>query len=598
MKRGLIMSIDKFFEGVEVECKESSDTLPKDLWETYSAFANTKGGTIFLGVKEKSGNFSVSGVNNVDKVVKELWDNLNNNKKVSANIISDRDVTIENIDGKNIIKIVVPRADRRDKPIFIGENPYNDSKHSGTFRRNHSGDYKCNRQEIVRMIADSNDISQDSVVLEGFTIDDLNLESINSYKNRLESRNSSHPWLGLDLKNFLYKIGAYGKNRTNNTEGVTYAGLLMFGEEREICDEFPKYFLDYREKSSDSNLRWENRITSSDGLWSGNIFDFYFKVVNKLTSDLKVPFKLVDGVRKDDTELHEALREALANTLIHTDYRVERGIVVEKGENYFKFSNPGTLRISIGEALNGGISDPRNENIFKMFSLIGVGERAGSGIEKIQKAWKDENWISPQLDEKFDPDRIELTLKMEAMETNRKTNTLNNNTLKNDVSNTEDKSTSSRELFSKMFLDNFTDEEMKIIVLANFNGSVNNSGLQNFLGKKSKEVSNVLKSLVKRNILYSSGVGRGVEYRLTESVRNILDNEKLDFNEIESDSLDENQKLVVKFIRENGFVSTKLATEELGFSKRKAVSIFNSLVANGVVKRIGSGAYTRYVLVE
>ena len=139
---------------------------------------------------------------------------------------------------------------------------------------------------------------------------------------------------------------------------------------------------------------------------------------------------------------------------------------------------------------------------------------------------------------------------------------------------------------------------MKIIVLAKFNGSVNNSGLQNFLGKNSKEISNILKSLVKRNVLYSSGVGRGVEYRLTESIRNMLANEKLDFHEIESDSLDENQKLVVKFIRDNGFVSTKLATEELGFSKRKAVSIFNSLVDNGVVKRIGTGAHTRYVLVE
>lgn len=115
--------------------------------------------------------------------------------------------------------------------------------------------------------------------------------------------------------------------------------------------------------------------------------------------------------------------------------------------------------------------------------MIGVGERAGSGIEKIQKAWKDENWVNPQLEESFNPDRIELTLKMEIVENNKRTNTLNNNTLKNDVSNTEDKSTSSRELFSKMFLDNFTDEEMKIIVLANFNGSVNNSGLQNFLGK-------------------------------------------------------------------------------------------------------------------
>ena len=104
------------------------------------------------------------------------------------------------------------------------------------------------------MIADSNDISQDSVVLEGFTIDDLNLDSVNSYKNRLESRNSSHPWLGLDLKNFLYKIGAYGKNRENNTEGCYVCRSFDVCEEREICDEFPKYFLDYREKSSDSSL--------------------------------------------------------------------------------------------------------------------------------------------------------------------------------------------------------------------------------------------------------------------------------------------------------------------------------------------------------
>lgn len=590
------MDINKFFEGVDIECKESNDTLPRDIWETYSAFANTKGGTIFLGVKEKNGEFSVSGVKSVDKVVKELWDNLNNNKKVSANIISDRDVTIEDIDGKSIIKIVVPRADRRDKPVFIGENPYNDSKHSGTFRRNHSGDYKCSRQEIIRMIADSNDISQDSVVLEGFTINDLNLDSINSYKNRLESKNSSHPWLALDLKNFLYKIGAYGKNRSNNTEGVTYAGLLMFGEEREICDEFPKYFLDYREKSSDSSLRWENRITSSDGLWSGNIFDFYFKVVNKLTSDLKVPFKLVNGVRKDDTELHEALREALANTLIHTDYRVERGIVIEKGENYFKFSNPGTLRISIGEALNGGISDPRNENIFKMFNLIGVGERAGSGIEKIQKAWNDENWISPQLDENFAPDRVELLLKMEN--NNVADNIENNtNTIVDNLSNIDNK-VSNREILNDVFLSSFTDDEIKVLALASVNGSVNNAIVQNLLGKNSKEVHSILKNLVRRNVFKTSGLGRGVEYKLNKNIKNIIDSKNFDFNKLEKNSLSDEQLKVIELINENGFISSKIATDRLGISKRKSVIIFNSLIDKGIIDRIGAGSSTRYVLKE
>ena len=98
------MDIDKFFENGERECKEAADNLPRDLWETYSAFANTRGGTIYLGIKEKNGKFLVSGVNNADKVIKEFWDNLNNNKKASMNILSDKDVSVEKVDGKDVIK--------------------------------------------------------------------------------------------------------------------------------------------------------------------------------------------------------------------------------------------------------------------------------------------------------------------------------------------------------------------------------------------------------------------------------------------------------------------------------------------------------------
>ena len=44
------------------------------------------------------------------------------------------------------------------------------------------------------------------------------------------------------------------------------------------------------------------------------------------------------------------------------------------------FANPGDIRIGLQTALAGGVSDPRNETVMKMFSLIDVGERAGSGI--------------------------------------------------------------------------------------------------------------------------------------------------------------------------------------------------------------------------
>lgn len=579
------MDIDKLFENGERECKEAADNLPRDLWETYSAFANTRGGTIYLGIKEKNGKFLVSGVNNPDKVIKEFWDNLNNNKKASMNILSDSNVSVEKIDGKDVIKIFVPRADRRQKPIFIGDNPYNDNKHSGTFRRNHSGDYKCNKQEVDRMIADSSDISQDSVILEGFGIEDLNVKSVRSYKNRLESKNPNHPWLDLDMKQFLYKIGAYGKNRSTGEEGITYAGLLMFGEDREITDEFPKYFLDYREKSMDSNIRWENRVTSNSGLWSGNIYDFYFMIVNELTMNLKVPFKIVNGIRQDSTLLHEAIREALANTLIHADYRVERGIVVEKGDNYFKFSNPGTLRVSLEEAVDGGISDPRNENIFKMFNLLGIGERAGSGIGKIAKIWNDENWIKPQLKESFSPDRVELVLSMVSAD-----DKFDNENAGDDVKKLDKKS------LIDDILSEFSREEIDIILITMLEDTVNNSYLQQVLGKDSKYISKILKKIVSKGGLEVSGTGRGTEYSISNDVRDRIGLENVEIDGFKKEHLSKDESLVMDFVSKNGYVTTKLAIEILDMNKSKARKVFDLLVGMGKLEKIGSGPKTRYIL--
>ena len=69
---------------------------------------------------------------------------------------------------------------------------------------------------------------------------------------------------------------------------------------------------------------------SSSGDWSGNICDFYFRVYNRIAQDIKVPFKLIGADRIDDTPLHKALREALANALIHADYYDRRGLVIQK----------------------------------------------------------------------------------------------------------------------------------------------------------------------------------------------------------------------------------------------------------------------------
>jgi len=58
----------------------------------------------------------------------------------------------------------------------------------------------------------------------------------------------------------------------------------------------------------------------------------------------------------------------------------------------------------------GGESDPRNKALMKMFNLINIGERAGSGVPNIFNVWEDEGWVEPSIEEKFDPDRTILTL--------------------------------------------------------------------------------------------------------------------------------------------------------------------------------------------
>lgn len=87
--------------------------------------------------------------------------------------------------------------------------------------------------------------------------------------------------------------------------------------------------MDYRE-TLDPTIRWKDRLQSSSGEWSGNIFDFYFRVYNKMIKDVKIPFKLVGGVRVDDMPVHKALREALANCLINTDFYVPRGGLLKR----------------------------------------------------------------------------------------------------------------------------------------------------------------------------------------------------------------------------------------------------------------------------
>ena len=165
-------------EGLKIEYKKCENKLPSSFWETYSAFANTEGGTIILGVDEKNGKFSVTGVQAPDRIVMDLFNQLNDRKKVSYNVVSDSDVIIEEIDNKSIIKVVVAEAFYENKPVYLKDNMRN------TYIRLGEGDRQASSEELKAFVVNShNDI--DDELLEGYDIDDINTDTLERYRRIL-----------------------------------------------------------------------------------------------------------------------------------------------------------------------------------------------------------------------------------------------------------------------------------------------------------------------------------------------------------------------------------------------------------------------------
>lgn len=125
-------------ERVTLECKKAQSNVPVDAWKTYSAFANTYGGLNLLGVHEDlkemdiSKRFTITGVDDADKIRKDFWNIVNNSEKANVNLLRDEDVETIVIDDKTIVAIRIPQADYNTRPVYINNNPIR-----GTFIRNH-----------------------------------------------------------------------------------------------------------------------------------------------------------------------------------------------------------------------------------------------------------------------------------------------------------------------------------------------------------------------------------------------------------------------------------------------------------------------------
>lgn len=482
------------YESSELEFKSAKGGFPGSFWETYSSFANTQGGYIVLGVKQTDDGFQVDGLDKaaIEQRKKALWDGLNNRQKVSVNILTEKDVhEFETGDGY-LLLIEVPKADFRNRPVYINNDPAN------TYKRNHEGDYPCSDIEIRRMYAESNimECPMDSKILDDFSFEkDLDLDAFYKYRQEFSNLHRSHPWSSVSDWEFLEKLGGVREDRKTKQKGLTLAGMLMFGKYSSITDNYccPSFFPDYRETDSNSDRRWVDRVYY-DGTWEMNLYNFYNRVYNKLTNSIPRPFALKDGVRTEDSPIHIAIREAFVNCLIHCDYTQDSNLTVINEGSRYVFTNPGSMLVSMSQYRLGGESVCRNKALQTMFTFIGAAERAGSGADKIWSGWKASNFRNPflhQLDNK-----VILELPFVSM-------------LSKDVI----------ERLKEIYGSEVTGiEHNKLLVLAACANEehVSNASLQNVLDMHPSDITALLKEMVNDGTLQSSGLGKGTKYQLAK----------------------------------------------------------------------------------
>lgn len=549
-------------ESNKLEVKAAREGLPRSLWETYSAFANTDGGTILVGVEEDPhGALSVCGVNEPESLVKALWDGLNNPSCVSVNLLTDNDVSINYDAGAPYIVIEVPRAPRQDRPVYIRNNLA-----SGSFRRNGEGDYHCTSEELKALVRDGGD-DIDRLVLEEFELSSLCEETVASYRGAFQALRQNHPWNRLADSDFLMRIGAIGRGVRTHQLHPTRAGLLMFGYEYEITREYPSYLLDYRTRLGDR--RWDDRIASMDGTWSGNVYDFWRKVCMKVTEGLPKPFALGPNMRRlEDTPMHAALREGLANMLVHADYYGRKGCVALREPGRITFSNPGSLRMSCDVALQGGTSDPRNATLMRMFNLVGIGERIGSGFDVMRAACTWAELPQPMLEESYNPDGTTLTFRME----------------RNDGWTTRAGANGSMSVGceSGSCLDRPID-----MATARILDAWKQAGHGRSINAAPSSVTATLQTAAGDNLTARHGSGDGrvtpgeVTVRAKQLKRRRLPREE--------------RNLVMHFVIENGEIRRIEAQELLGIGSTKAKALLNDMVMQGLLIVEGAGPSTRYL---
>ncbi len=380
-------------EWEDFEVKEAASEIPKSCWETVSAFANTIGGWLFLGIKQTGNIFQITGVKNPEKLAQDFLNTLRG-EKFNAKIAT-RQLAI-NLEDKKVLGFYIEPSPH--KPIYFNTQ-------ANTFIRRGSSDHRASKQEIDSMYRDQSFGTKTSQIVSGSKSGDLHLNSINQYRDYMARFNPTVSYNRYEMNEFLDKL------RVTENGALTYGGLLMFGKREAIEKHFPDFRIDLLvipgTSYSDAKMRYTYRLDEHENIW-----EYYFECFSRLKQKVDVNFTLTtEGFGQELSPGLEAIREALVNMLMHADYFSPAHSRIRIFNDHIEFFNPGGLPKPLEELKAKDISMPRNPIITKLFRMVKLAENAGFGLDKIESNWLKYNQSQPLFT--IDFDNTILLLKVE-----------------------------------------------------------------------------------------------------------------------------------------------------------------------------------------
>ena len=408
MEKAKLIARLEGYEWNDIEFKEARHAVPKNAYETVSAFANTEGGHLVFGVRQSGDDFEVVGVLAVDKVQSDFLSTLRQSNKIS--VILDVKEELHRHGDAELLVFHVPEAGRAEKPVYLEGNI------NRSFVRRGGSDIRCSVKERDRFLVDAAPERFDSRVIERDPDTAFDSDSVRWYRNTYERRPGNRSHADLSDLDFLDEMGLLVER--DGRRMPTRAAVLLFGCNAAFRQLLPRPVVDCQRftlsrDKAEAGPRWIDRTVLDENLirtWRA-LIDWYERFAEH-------PFRIDPAtLQRDDTPPdYLAYRESLVNLLIHQDYSDQgRKAAVRHYADQTVFWNPGDAFTSATDLLEPGEKEVRNPRIVTAFRRIGLSENAGWGLRDVFRNWQQLGNVPPRITNDKGRKSFELVLLKEEL---------------------------------------------------------------------------------------------------------------------------------------------------------------------------------------